>query len=90
MTRPNLGWSFEMSLRILVAASALVGAACLVAVPGFAQTPQKALPDTAPPRSAALPQTPSKTAMPRTVTTEDATTPPAQALPAPPRAAATK
>jgi hypothetical protein len=79
-----------MSLRTVVAALILSGAAALVVAPGFAQTPQKALPDTAPPRSSALPQTPAKTAMPRTATSEDATTPPAPAAPAPARAATAK
>ena len=78
-----------MRFRTTIAALVLSGAASLVAGPGFAQTPQKALPDTAPPRSSALPQTPAKTAMPRTATTEDATAP-APAQPAPPRAAVAK
>jgi len=79
-----------MSFRTKITALSLIGAASLVAAPGFAQTPQKALPDTAPPRSSALPQAPAKKALPRTATTEDATTPPAQALPAPTPTTATK
>jgi hypothetical protein len=76
-----------MRLRSLIAATMLVGAGGLIASPGLAQAPQRALPDLAIPRASLLPQAPAKTAAPRPTTTEEAPAPPVQSFVAPPRRA---